>query len=60
VVDLGRVVLCHDVLAVGFSQLRVSAYLVDDNSAFGALQDVREEAVGQFFAEIAEIEGLFL
>ena len=50
------VVFCYYVFAVWFSELGVSAYFVDYYSAFFALQDVREESVGEFLAEIAEIE----
>ena len=38
----------------------VPAYLVDDDSALLALQDVREESVREFVAEIAEVERFLL
>ena len=33
---------------------------MDDNSALFALQDVREESVGELLAEVAEIERFLL
>lgn len=56
VIDDACVVFGHDVLAVRFSELGVPAYLVDDDPTFSALQNVGEESVGEFVAEIAEIE----
>ena len=54
------IVFGYYVFAVWFTELGVPADFVDNYSAFFALQDVREESVCKFLAEVAEIEGLFL
>lgn len=58
VVNDPRVIFSNDVLAVRFPQFSVSADLVDYDATFFALQNIGEESVGEFVAEVAEIERL--
>jgi hypothetical protein len=60
VVKLTGIILGDDVLAVGFTEFHEPAYLVDDDAALLALEDIREPPIGQSPAEIAEIEGFLL
>ena len=50
------IVFGYYIFAVWFTELGVPADFVDNYSAFFALQDVREESVCKFLAEVAEIE----
>lgn len=60
VVKLTAVILCHDVLAVGFAKFHESANLMDYDATFLALEDIREPAVGQPAAQVAEVEWFLL
>lgn len=60
VIDFCGIVFGDDVLAVWFFEFGVPADLMDDNSALFALQDVREESIGELLAEVAEIERFLL
>lgn len=60
VVEAGGVVLGDQVLAVRLAEFGVPADFVDDDAALLALEDVRKPPVGQFPAQVAEVERFLL
>lgn len=56
-VKFAGIILGDYVLTIRFTEFHESTYLVDDDPAFLALEDIRKPTIGQPPAQIAEIEG---